>query len=217
MDQTIRSILAHVEFSTPGDAATNPASDPHHAELPALFLRRWAANPLRTGSVVPSSPALCRRIVRHAWPAPGKAVLELGSGTGVVGRALRAAGLGADRLVMVEIDPALARHLRGEFAGFDVIQADARELPDLLPQRWRGRIGSVVCGIPLVLLPLAEQRRFIGAIEAVAPGHGFLHYSYCIASPLPAKKHGLTGARIAWTPLNIPPASLWRYRPARSA
>jgi phosphatidylethanolamine/phosphatidyl-N-methylethanolamine N-methyltransferase len=28
----------------------------------------------------------------------------------------------------------------------------------------------VVCGIPLVLLPLAEQRRFIDAVEAVAPG-----------------------------------------------
>ena len=59
-------------------------------------------------------------------------------------------------------------------------------------QHWHGRIGTVVCGIPLVLLPLAEQRRFIDAIEAVAPGRGFLHYSYCATSPLPWRKHELS-------------------------
>ena len=68
-------------------------------------------------------------------------------------------------------------------------------------------------GIPLVLLPLAEQRRFIDAIQAVAPGRGFLHYSYCVSSPLPARRHRLAARREAWTPLNFPPASVWRYTP----
>jgi phosphatidylethanolamine/phosphatidyl-N-methylethanolamine N-methyltransferase len=72
----------------------------------------------------------------------------------------------------------------------------------------------VVCGIPLVLLPLAEQKRFIDGMQAVAPGRGFLHFSYCATSPLPARKHGLTAKREVWTPLNLPPASVWRYRPA---
>ena len=84
----------------------------------------------------------------------------------------------------------------------------------MLARHWHGRIGSVVCGIPLVLLPLAEQRRFIAAIEAVAPGRGFLHYSYCATSPLPWRRHALAARREAWTPLNFPPASVWRYTPA---
>jgi phosphatidylethanolamine/phosphatidyl-N-methylethanolamine N-methyltransferase len=66
----------------------------------------------------------------------------------------------------------------------------------------------------LVLLPLAEQRRVIDAIEAVAPGRGFLLYSYCVTSPLPWKKHGLLPRRGAWTPLNFPPPSVWRYTTA---
>jgi phospholipid N-methyltransferase len=90
---------------------------------------------------------------------------------------------------------------------------DARALPDLLPARWHGRVGTVICGIPLVLLPVAEQRRFIDAIDAVAPGRGFLHFSYCATSPLPARRHGLLARREAWTPLNFPPASVWRYTP----
>ena len=180
---------------------------------PGMFFRRWLANPLQMGSIVPSSDALCQRIVRHTRRASDEAVLELGAGTGVISRALLRAGVPADRLIVVEIVPDMAGHLRVTLPGVQVIQGDARELANLVPRHWHGRIGSVVCGIPLVLLPLAEQRRFITAIETVAPGRGFLLYSYCVTSPLPSRKHALAARREAWTPLNFPPASVWRYTP----
>lgn len=179
-----------------------------------LFARRWLANPLQMGSVVPSSHALCRRVVQQAWPKPGEQVLELGAGTGVISRALLTAGLAPERLIVVEIVPEMAAFLRARLPGVLVVQGDARELPALLPPDREGQIGSVICGIPLVLLRLAEQRRFIDAMAAVAPGRGFLHYSYCITSPLPASRHRLIAKRKAWTPLNFPPASVWRYGPA---
>jgi phosphatidylethanolamine/phosphatidyl-N-methylethanolamine N-methyltransferase len=180
---------------------------------PAMFFRRWLANPLQMGSMIPSSAALCQRIVKHTRRAADEAVLELGAGTGVVSRALLAGGVPPERLIVVEIVPEMADHLRGVLPGVHVLEGDARDLPALLPHRWHGRIGSVVCGIPLLLLPLGEQRRFIAAIEAVAPGRGFLQYSYCVTSPLPWRKHALTARREAWTPLNFPPASVWRYAP----
>jgi phosphatidylethanolamine/phosphatidyl-N-methylethanolamine N-methyltransferase len=180
---------------------------------PVMFFRRWLANPLQMGSVIPSSAALCQRIVQHASSNGDEAVLELGAGTGVVSRALLEGGLPPERLIVVEIVSEMADHLRQVLPGVLVIEGDARTLPSLLPRHWHGRIGSVVCGIPLVLLPLAEQRRFLAAIQAVAPGRGFLHYSYCVTSPLPWRKHALSARREAWTPLNFPPASVWRYTP----
>jgi phosphatidylethanolamine/phosphatidyl-N-methylethanolamine N-methyltransferase len=182
-------------------------------EVP-LFLRRWLAHPLRMGSVVPSSQAPCARMVRHGWPPAGSAMLELGAGTGVITRAFLDAGLSPDRMVVVELDPSLARHLRDTLPGVTVIEGDARALVDLLPTRFEGRIGSVICGIPLVLLPLAEQKRFTSAMAATAPGRGFLHFSYCVTSPLSRRKLRLRARREAWTPLNLPPASVWRYMPA---
>jgi len=179
-----------------------------------MFFRRWLANPLQMGSVIPSSPALCRRIVAQVRCGPDEAVVELGAGTGVVSRALLDAGVAAERLYVVEIVPAMAEHLRRVLPGANVIEGDARALPDLLPRPWHGRIGTVICGIPLVLLAKAEQRRFIDAIEAVAPGRGFLHFSYCVTSPLPYRQHRLGARREAWTPLNFPPASVWRYTAA---
>jgi phosphatidylethanolamine/phosphatidyl-N-methylethanolamine N-methyltransferase len=180
---------------------------------PAMFFRRWLANPLQMGSVIPSSSALCQRIVKHTRRTGDEAVLELGAGTGVVSRALLAGGVPPERLIVVEIVPEMADHLRAVLPGVQVLEGDARNLQGLLPRHWHGRIGSVVCGLPLVLLSLAEQRQFIAAIEAVAPGRGFLQYSYCVTSPLPWRKHALTAHREAWTPLNFPPASVWRYAP----
>ena len=206
-----------------GPSAPSAPARPAGGSHPALFLRRWLANPLQMGSVVPSSPSLCRRVVSAVRrdlndSAPQRrddeAVLELGAGTGVIGRALLAAGLPPERLIVAEIVPEMATHLRRVLPGALVLEGDARRLPDLVPPAWHGRIGSVICGIPLVLLPLAEQRRFLDAIAAVAPGRGFLLYSYCVTSPLPWRKHGLRARREAWTPLNFPPASVWRYLPA---
>ena len=178
-----------------------------------LFVRRWLANPLQMGSVVPSSPALCRGVAGQVRLAPGERVLELGAGTGVIARALLGSGIAPSRLTVVEIVPAMAEHLQSTLRGVDVVLGDARELPTLIPAAQHGRIGTVICGVPLVLLRLSEQKRFIDAIEAVAPGRGFLHYSYCLTSPLPWRKHGLIAKREIRTPLNFPPASVWRYTP----
>ena len=179
-----------------------------------LFLRRWAANPLQMGSVIPSAPALCRRIAALVARAEDEFVLELGAGTGVISRALLAAGVPAEKLVLVEIVRDMAEHLRSVLPGVNVVQGDAFDLARALPARLHGKIGTAICGIPLVMLPVAEQRRFVEAVERVAPGKGFLLYTYCITSPLAHRRLGLTAKREAWTPLNLPPASVWRYRPA---
>jgi phosphatidylethanolamine/phosphatidyl-N-methylethanolamine N-methyltransferase len=181
-----------------------------------LFLRRWARRPLQMGSIVPSSPALGRRIAALCRWEQGRAVVEFGAGTGTVSRALLRAGLPAERLVAVEIVPEMARYLRAALPGVRVIEGDAFDAATVtarLPQL-RGRVGTVICGIPLVLLPLARQRAFVDAVEAIAPGQGFLLYSYCVTSPLPWRRLGLRAQREAWTPLNLPPASVWRYVPA---
>lgn len=179
-----------------------------------LFLRRWMANPLQMGSVVPSSAALGRRIAALVERQGDEVVVELGAGTGAISRALLAGGVPPERLVVVEIVPEMARHLARSLPGVTVIEGDAFALSEALPDALHGKVGTAICGIPLVLLPVEQQRRFVAAVESVAPGRGFLLYTYCVTSPLPWRKLGLTARREAWTPLNLPPASVWRYRPA---
>lgn len=179
----------------------------------ALFFQRWLRNPLQMGSVIPSSRSLCRHIAAAVRRDDDQYVLELGAGTGVITRALLESGVPADRLVVVEIIPEMADFLRERLPGVHVVTGDAFALPTALPARIAGRIGTAICGIPLVLLPLERQEAFVSAVEAVAPGKGFLLYTYCITSPLPYRKLRLQAERLAFTPFNFPPASVWRYLP----
>jgi phosphatidylethanolamine/phosphatidyl-N-methylethanolamine N-methyltransferase len=58
-----------------------------NAANPGMFFRRWLANPLQMGSIVPSSPALCERIVRQTQRVGNEVVLELGGRERVSSRA----------------------------------------------------------------------------------------------------------------------------------
>jgi len=89
--------------------------------------------------------------------------------------------------------------------------------PPLQKQAKAGRVGDVICGIPLVMLPFEAQQKIVSAMLEASPVRGFLHLSYCITSPLPSAKLGLTGRRQAWTIKNFPPGGVWRYAPINPA
>ncbi|HEX9808106.1 MAG TPA: methyltransferase domain-containing protein [Alphaproteobacteria bacterium] len=181
-----------------------------------LFLRRWLANPLRVGAVAPSAPALARRMAREARIRPGEAVVELGAGTGAVTRALIAAGVPEDRLILVERDRHMCAFLKEKFPGATVVRGDAARLDRLVPERWRGRVSTVVSGLPLVNLPRRECDAIVHAAFAVlAPDGRFVQYTYSPFSPLRRGRLGLEGRKVGFAGVNLPPATVWRYtRPA---
>jgi phosphatidylethanolamine/phosphatidyl-N-methylethanolamine N-methyltransferase len=193
-------------------ATSQKKQRPHDA---ALFFRRWLSNPLQMGSIIPSSPKLGALIAKQIDKRSSSLILELGAGTGAITKSLISAGISPGRIVVVEIVPEMADHLRAKFSQTSVLQADAFNLPIQSLKDTGTEIGTVICGIPLVLLNEAKQRQFIQQVEAVAPGRGFLLYTYCVTSPLPHRTLGLEAQRLDWTPLNFPPASVWHYRPKK--
>ena len=179
----------------------------------SLFFGRWLKNPLQMGSIIPSSPRLGQLIAQHIDRHSKSRILELGAGTGAITRSLINSGVSASRITMLEIEPNMARHLSEKFCDATVICGDAFNLPIDKIKLGGNEVGAVICGIPLVLLGTEKQRQFIDQVQAVAPGKGFLLYTYCITSPLPYEALGLEARRLAWTPFNFPPASVWHYRP----
>ena len=134
-----------------------------------LFFRRWLANPLQMGSIIPSSPRLGELIARNIDKQSNSLILELGAGTGAITKSLIKAGISPGRIAVVEIVPEMADHLRTKFPKTTVLQADAFNLPNQLLKDSATEIGTVICGIPLVLLSEAKQRQFIQQVELVAP------------------------------------------------
>ena len=121
----------------------------------------------------------------------------------------------AERLLVLEIDPEMADYLRGTLPEARVVTGDARHLPQLLPPSWRGRVDTIVSGVPMAVLTAAYQREIIDAIFAVlAPDGRYLQYTFTLGgSPVRARRLGLAGRRLGTTFGNFPPASVWTYRP----
>jgi phosphatidylethanolamine/phosphatidyl-N-methylethanolamine N-methyltransferase len=180
---------------------------------PWLFFRRWLANPREVGSVTPSSNALKRRLTQEIVRAPDEYVVELGGGTGAITRGILERGIPADRLYVLEINREMAQHLRDTFPGIHVVEGDARRLGQILPPEVVGKVGTTVCGIPMLLLTLEEQRAILDSAYSVMPkGREVVLYTYALSSPLERDKLDLTGRRVGFVAANIPPASVWAYR-----
>ena len=82
----------------------------------AGFSYEFIRHPKKMGSVIPSSRMLARAMRRTAqdYGAPNSIVIEAGAGTGAITREL-VAHFPAERLLINELNPRLARRLRDRF------------------------------------------------------------------------------------------------------
>lgn len=183
------------------------------------FLRQWLRNPGGIGSVTPSGTALAAAMAAEL-PAGASAgrVVELGPGTGCVTQALLAAGVDPARLVAVETNAAFCALLRGRYPAIRIVEGDACELEQLLDDAGAVPVAAVVSSLPLLSLGDSRRRAVLAQVARVlAPGGVLVQYTYGLMPPVPrapAAGLGLAGRRVAWVPLNLPPAWVWRYRRA---
>jgi len=188
----------------------------------ALFLKRWLRRPFATGAVVPSGRLLAEAMA-HATRSvidgrPGH-VIELGAGTGEVTKALLAAGIASERLVLVERDPEFATFLRRHFTGPRIVEGDAARLPRLLADHGIAPIAAVVSSLPLLSLPADVVNGIVsGVVEALPRGAAVVQFTYGPKPPIPRvlrQRLHLVGARGKRIWRNVPPAVVWTFtRPA---
>ena len=166
------------------------------------------------GAVIPSSRALARAVSREIAWRPGQVIVELGAGTGAISQGLMELGLPPEALMMIELDRPLFEYLRERFPKVRVINGDATRLVDILRQQGVGQVGTVISGLPMVNMPLGFQRAIIEqSFAALGPGGCLLQYSYSPIVPIPAKKLGVDARLVKFVVRNLPPATVWRFRP----
>jgi phosphatidylethanolamine/phosphatidyl-N-methylethanolamine N-methyltransferase len=182
-----------------------------------LLLKLWLKNPTKIGAVAASSPELAGAMARHI-PRNGTGyVVELGGGTGPVTRAILAAGVPAERLVVVERDATLHKHLAERYPGVRVLLGDAMHLQQLLRREGVAPVRAIVSSLPLLSMKKAIQHRIGAQIFAVLePDAPLIQFTYGLFSPLKNRQRlGVSGAVKDRVLQNLPPASVWLYRRGR--
>jgi phosphatidylethanolamine/phosphatidyl-N-methylethanolamine N-methyltransferase len=188
-----------------------PRHDTAEGEM-ALFLSRWLKAPHRIGALAPSSRYLARAMARQIEPRQARLVVELGGGTGSITRALLAAGLPPERLVVVERDEKLHRLLAQRFPEIKVVAGDAAQLTTLLRPLGIGSVSSIVSGLPLLSMPKRLRQRIVAQCFALlGDGGSLVQFTYGLASPLPERDFAVSGRVMARVWRNFPPAFVWRF------
>ena len=179
-----------------------------------LFFRQWLRSPKSMGSIIPSSMALARAVTSAVAWEPGQTVVELGAGTGAISQGLLEKGMPSEALMMIELDEQLYDYLRNRFPGVRVVHGDATKLADIVAEQGVGGVSTVVSGLPMVNMPFDFQRAIVEeSFKSLNPDGFLLQYSYSPISPIPAKKLGVKAEIVHFVLRNVPPATVWRFRP----
>ncbi|HEX9490093.1 MAG TPA: phosphoethanolamine methyltransferase [Stellaceae bacterium] len=189
---------------------------PRRATAPGdreTFFRHWLRDPLGIGAAVPSGRRVAQAMACEVELARPGVVLELGGGTGSVTCGLLAAGCPADRLVVIEREPALADHLCRRCPGVRVICGDACNAETLLADEGIAMLATVVSSLPIKWFPRSAQRALLEACFARLGADGaFVQLTNALASPLAAAELGLAGEEVTRIWAHFLPTQIWRYR-----
>src|SRR5262249_53727118 len=156
----------------------------------AKFLAEFIQNPLGTGSLVPSSPYLARRMVQQAGLADADAVLEYGPGTGAftdyILRELRP----QSKFAAIEINPRFAAIFRAAHPGIPLFEDSAENVRAICESMQIAAVDCVISGLPWAFFPKSMQVMFLDQMMRVLkPGGRFVTFGYWQSLALPAGRH----------------------------
>lgn len=181
----------------------------------SLLFFKEALKRFRThGSLLPSSRFLAKRVLRCIPRLEAPLLIELGAGTGALTKGIVQTLPKKGRLVIVEVNSTLAGHLKRSFDDprVTVIEADARELPELMRRRGLPKADCIVSGLPLGDFGREEREGILMAIsESLASQGSYIQFQYFLSS-LAHIRQKFSVKIAGFELLNIPPAFLYTCR-----
>ena len=180
------------------------------------FLGTVVRNPRSVGAVAPSSRRLANHMVADI--VPGSRVIELGAGTGALTRAILACGVSPADLLAIEQNEAFSEMLRKRFPGVAVVTDNASAL-SRHAHVLTGPADFVVSGLPLLLFTPGRKLRLLHQVFSVLTEQGAFHqFTYggrCPVERAVLRRLGLEATLLRFTPLNVPPAFVYRMQRRR--
>ena len=185
------------------------------------FFKEYIRNRKTIGAVVPSSPALARRITEAAEVWKAGRVLELGPGTGALTASIADSMPHTSDYLGIELNGDFAERLRVRFPSLRFANAAAQEFDFDSMMAPDERFDVIVSGLPWASFPSELQTAILDRVlPRLAPGGRFATFAYWGFHKLPAGRkfrellherlHGAETTRVVWG--NVPPAFVYVAR-----
>jgi phospholipid N-methyltransferase len=185
--------------------------------MSVLFLKRFLSRPWQVASIVPSSPALVRKVAAKLDLTRRRIVVEYGPGEGCHTRELLRRMSADSHLLIFELDPVLAAHLRSRLDAdprVTVLGADAASLPQALAERGWPHCDYIISGIPFSLIEPEKKRALLrSTFDALAPHDDAAFVIYQVTNELRDRGHcaHFPRAESEYCLANIPPMFVTKF------
>ncbi len=117
------------------------------------FLQAFLKNPLKVGSIAPSSPELAQKMVQGIRPNEENIVLELGVGTGAITKFLQEIVPSKDSYLGIELDRTLVKSLKVNYPQMLFVCGNACDVFALHQKSKLGKVDYIICCLPFVSIP----------------------------------------------------------------
>lgn len=179
------------------------------------FLGAVARGPAKVGAITPSSKALARAMTGGLDLDSGKAVVELGPGTGPFTKRLAEVMPDRTRYLGIERDEGFVGILRDRLPAMKVAHGSAEEMGKHLDEAGLDDVGVILSGLPFASLPGFVQDGVIeSVVSLMGPGVVFRTFQYVHSWPLPAARRFRARMNERLGPLTISRPVLLNLPPA---
>lgn len=184
----------------------------------AMFGGAFLTKRRTTGSLIPSSPFLGKRMAARLPKEDDGIVVELGVGTGAITKSLLDSGLTHDQLVAVDCSPEMVDWTKKRFPEAKVMLGDASKLRELLNsdrELCASKVKHVVSSLPLKSLPKNVVKGIANEVREILPEGGkLIQFTYDLRRrPDPhLYQFRLVESSVVW--INFPPARVSVYEVA---
>lgn len=172
------------------------------------FFYKFLQSPRVVGSVVPSSSALTRRMLRPVDWTEIRSIAELGAGTGVFTKAIRASVRPGTKVAVFEKEEVMRRRLTLQFQEFSCFE-NAEDLSGAIRSLGLSGVDCIVSGLPFANFPVEQREKIMDEVQAsLRSGGPFITFQYSLQMKSMLQER-FASVRISFVPWNFPPAFVY--------
>ena len=172
-----------------------------------LLFRRFLADPMKIAYVVPSSKGMVKRVLERMDFERARVFVEFGGGEGCYTRQIVRRMAPEAKLLVFELDPHLAEHLRQQFRDDPrvlVYQSDAALFRDELHTLGLKHADYVISGIPFSYIEPKAKKVILHSVHDGLSRDG-MFIVYQVSMELKGHARMFPGCEVEYFLANIPP------------
>lgn len=178
------------------------------------FFKAFFTSRKMTGSVIPSSRFLTKKMLDSVDFKDAKCIIELGPGTGVITKQIVAQMQNDAQLVVIELNEDFIQNLNKKINDprVHIIHDSAEQMKAHLNKYGCDSADYIISSLPLTTIPSEIRENILSTAHSTLKDDGeFIQFQYSLHQRKNLKSL-FKKVDISYTPLNFPPAFVYRCK-----